>query len=355
MQGKIRDQLAKSLLDVLDSGMYINGPEVAAFENELAAYCGAKGAVAVSSGTDALIVAMMAMGVKPGDEVITTPYTFFATAGSISRLGAVPVFVDINPKTFNIDPELIATKITSKTVGIIPVHLFGQCAEMDTILKVARENNLWVLEDAAQSIGATWNGKQSCTMGEAGCLSFFPAKNLGGLGDGGAVVSNNLEFIEKVKVLREHGSKPRYYHHFIGGNFRMDAIQASPLRIKLKELDSWVAGRRRVAGRYMELLKDVVELPTIANGCESVFNQFVIKLKSLEERSAVQERLQKAEIGNAIYYPVPLHLQPCFANLGYKAGDCPNAEANANTSLAIPVDPMLSDEEIETIVKVIIG
>ncbi len=354
MQSEIRDDLAASLLKVLDSGQYINGPEVAAFEAELAAYIGAKGAVAVSSGTDALIVAMMALGVKPGDEIITTPYTFFATAGSIARLGAVPVFVDIVPGTFNIDPAQIAAKITAKTVGIVPVHLFGQCADMSAVLKVAEAHNLWVLEDAAQAIGAKWQGQMSCTMGKAGCLSFFPAKNLGGLGDGGAVISNDLEFIEKVKVLREHGSKPRYYHHFIGGNFRMDALQAAPLRIKLKALDSWVTGRRRVAGRYNELLKGIAKVPVIAEGAESVFNQYVIRVDKAA-RPAIMERLKAADIGHAIYYPVPLHLQPCFSNLGYKAGDLPVAELAAEESLAIPVDPKLSDDEIKEIVNIIKG
>ena len=354
MQSEIRDDLATALLKVLDSGQYINGPEVAAFETELAAYLGAKGAVAVSSGTDALIVAMMALNVKPGDEIITTPYTFFATAGSIARLGAVPVFVDIVPGTFNIDPEQIEAKISAKTVGIVPVHLFGQCADMSRVLKVAKAHNLWVLEDAAQAIGAKWQGEMSCTMGKAGCLSFFPAKNLGGLGDGGAVISNDWDFIEKVKVLREHGSKPRYYHHFIGGNFRLDALQAAPLRIKLKALDSWVAGRKRVAAHYNELLKGIAKAPVIATGAESVFNQYVIRVDKAA-RPAIMERLKAADIGHAIYYPVPLHLQPCFSNLGYKAGDLPQAELAADETLALPVDPKLSDEEIKEIVNIIKG
>jgi dTDP-4-amino-4,6-dideoxygalactose transaminase len=349
-----RNELEASFAATLDSGRFINGPAVTGFESELAKYTGVTRAIGVSSGTDALIVAMMGLGVQPGDEIITTPYTFFATAGSISRLGAVPVFVDIEPDTFNISPKKIAAAITSKTVGIVPVHLFGQCAQMDPINRIAKDHDLWVLEDAAQAIGAEYFGRKVGTFGNAAILSFFPAKNLGGLGDAGAVLTDDEELADKIIALREHGSKTKYHHQMVGGNFRMDALQAGFLSIKLPHLARWEAGRQRVAARYRQLLGGVEEvtLPTVCYGLRHVFNQHVI---TSSRRDKLQNALQDENIGCAIYYPVPLHMQECFGNLGGKEKDFPLSEKAAATSLALPIDPCLSDEEIDRVVATIQG
>jgi len=338
MHAPIRGELIAKLTEVLDSGSYIRGKFVDAFENELAAHVGVERAVGVSSGTDALLVALMALDAKPGDEIITTAFTFFATAGAIARLGAKPVFVDIDPVTFNIDPDRIAEAATDKTAGIVPVHLFGQSADMDKINAVAQSKGLWVLEDAAQSIGALYNGKMSGTMGTIGIYSFYPAKNLGAIGDGGAVVTDDPDLGEKIVLLRDHGQNPTYYYKMVGGNFRLDAIQAATLSVKLPHLKTWEETRRRAAAAYAELLagNDLFVPPAELPGNRHVFNQYELRVRD-GKRDAAMAKLKEADIGCAIFYPVPLHLQECFAGLGYKEGDLPATEQAANEVLALPV------------------
>ncbi|GAB4292165.1 MAG: DegT/DnrJ/EryC1/StrS family aminotransferase [Myxococcota bacterium] len=352
----IKNELLAAIEKVIDSGEFINGREVNEFERKLAEYCGVKYAVGVSSGTDALIAALMAFEVRPGDEIITTPYTFFATAGSIARLGAMPLFVDIEPDTFNINPNEIEEKITNKTVGIIPVHLFGQSADMRPILAVAKKHNLWTLEDAAQSIGAKYEGKQVGTFGDSAILSFFPAKNLGSLGDGGAVLTDNGDLAEKLYILRNHGSKPKYYHKVIGGNFRLDTIQAAVLLAKLPYLDKWAEMRRAVAAKYISAFKkcERVVVPLEKPFAHHVYNQFVIRVPEAKREETIKA-LSAEGIGYAIYYPLSLHEQECFAYLGYKQGEFPQSEKAAKTSLALPIDPNLSDDEIARIADVIIN
>jgi dTDP-4-amino-4,6-dideoxygalactose transaminase len=352
----IKDEVLEAIKEVFDSKQFIMGPKIVALENEIATYCGCKHAIGVSSGTDALIISLMALGIGAGDEVITTPFTFFATAGSISRVGATPIFVDVDPDTYNINPDLIEAKITSKTKAIIPVHIFGQMADMDKIMDIAKKHNLKVIEDAAQAIGCNYKSsvdgkiKEAGSVGDTGCFSFFPSKNLGCCGDGGIVTTNNDELAEKMRVLRDHGSKPRYYHHTIGGNFRLDALQAAVLSVKLKGLEDQHAKRNANAQFYNDALKDTVKIPTVKDGFRMIYNQYVIRS---ENREPIQQSLQDNNIGNAIYYPVPLHLQPCFAYLGYKEGDCPEAEKAAQEVLAIPVYSELTVEQKDYIVKAI--
>jgi dTDP-4-amino-4,6-dideoxygalactose transaminase len=354
LHAPLKDRLMDVFAETLESGQFIGGPAVVDFEQALAHYIGARGAVGVNSGTDALLVAMMALQAGPGDEVITTPYTFFATAGSIVRLGATPVFVDIDPVTFNIDAAGIEEAITEKTVGIIPVHLFGQCAPMESIWEIASRKRLWILEDAAQALGAEYKGQAAGTMGIAGVFSFFPAKNLGAMGDGGAVVSNDATILDRVNTLRHHGAKTKYHHQTVGGNFRLDALQAALLQAKLPSLAEWEEGRRTVARRYGELFADVdpVVVPMELADGRHVFNQYVIRVP---ERDKVEQALSEARIGCAVYYPVPLHLQACFSNLNFTTGDLPNAEAAAEQSLAIPIDPLLTKEDQLRVVQVIKG
>jgi dTDP-4-amino-4,6-dideoxygalactose transaminase len=345
----IQDEIHSAMNEVVEAQRFILGPVVSEFEKDIAAYCGAKNAVGVSSGTDALLVSLMALGIGRGDEVITTPYTFFSTAGSISRVGARPVFVDIDPRTFNIEPEGIEPAITDRTRAILPVHLFGQCAEMDAILDLARKYNLKVVEDAAQAIGARYKGRGAGTMGELGCFSFFPSKNLGGFGDGGMVVSNDGELAEKVAMLRTHGSKPKYYHSVIGGNFRLDAIQAAVLRAKLRHLDRWTEKRRRNASLYDELFGGLaVETPHVEPHNFSIYNQYVIRVR---QRDELMSFLKEKGVGCEVYYPLPLHLQKCYAELGYRKGDFPEAEKAAEESLAIPVFPELTEEQLRYVVE----
>jgi len=354
MHDGITDELVNAFWGSLLDSSFIGGKPVEKFEKELAEYLEVGHAIGVSSGTDALLVSMMAMGVKPGDEVITTPYTFFATAGSIARLGAKPVFVDIQYGTFNIDPAKIEEAITDKTVGIIPVHLFGQCADMDSIVTIAREHGIWVLEDAAQAIGADYFGSSSeCfgktagTMGDAGTFSFFPSKNLGALGDGGAVVTNDSILADKIRLMRSHGSSNKYNHSVIGGNFRLDAIQTAFLSVKLPNLDNMVASRRAIADRYDDELSDGYKVPMRTAASMHVFNQYVIRER---DRGGLKERLKEKSIESAIYYPLPLHLQECFEYLGYKEGDFPVSEQASKEALAIPIDPCLTVDEIDEVV-----
>lgn len=371
----IKDELRSAVEEVLASQRFILGPKVEELEARIAAYSGCRYGVGVSSGTDALLISLMALDIGPGDEVITTPYTFFATAGVIARVGATPVFVDIDPITYNLDPEKLALTLAHKQAqgpwrvkALLPVHLFGQCADMQPIMVLAAQYGLKVIEDAAQAIGAEYPGRQADgtiqvwragSMGDTGCFSFFPSKNLGGLGDGGMVVTNNPELYEKLKILRVHGSKPKYYHKLIGGNFRLDAIQAAALLVKLNYLDKWTAARQANAARYNELLVgQKVETPkAVYQGLSPelrhyhIYNQYVIRLAHRDE---VQSRLQQAGIGTEIYYPVPLNRQECFAHLGYREGDLPVADQAAAATLALPIYPELSPQAIETVARAVI-
>ncbi|MBI4051671.1 MAG: DegT/DnrJ/EryC1/StrS family aminotransferase, partial [Elusimicrobia bacterium] len=321
-----------------------------------------KYAIGVSSGTDALLLALMALEIEPGDEVITTPFSFFATAGTIARVGAKPVFVDIDPITYNIDPAKIEPAITPKTKAIIVVHLYGQCAEMEPILKLAQKHNLSVIEDAAQSIGAEYRGgKRTGSMGNIGCLSFFPTKNLGALGDAGMVLSNDAALAERMEILRVHGAKPKYYHKFIGGNFRLDAIQAAVLNVKMNYLDQWTKKRQENADRYTSLFKNSKLLQQTGSLPKAIYreagmphyhiyNQFIIRVP---QRDRLREYLQKQGISTEIYYPVPFHLQECFRSLGYKQGDFPEAERASQETLALPIYPGLSASQQKTVVETI--
>jgi dTDP-4-amino-4,6-dideoxygalactose transaminase len=342
----IRGEIRAAVDEVLESQQFINGPQVKDLEESVAQYSACKAAVGVSSGTDALLCALMALGIGPGDEVVTTPYSFFATAGSVARLGARCVFVDIDPASFNIDVAKIEAAITPRTRALLPVHLFGQVADMDPILELAKSRGLHVIEDAAQAIGATYKGRQAGSMGTVGCFSFFPSKNLGGLGDGGMIVTQDPVLGEKLVVFRNHGSKPKYYHHYVGGNFRLDTLQAAALLVKLRYLDGWSAKRRSNARKYDALLGDLpaVTRPRVDPRGESIFNQYVIRV---EKRDALQTFLKEQGIGTEVYYPVPLHEQECFASLGYRRGDFPEAEKATRTSLALPIYPELADAQIE--------
>jgi dTDP-4-amino-4,6-dideoxygalactose transaminase len=339
---------------VLTSQKFIEGPDVQELESEVATYCGTGFAVGVSSGTDALLAALMAVGVGPGDEVITTPYTFFATAGSIARLGARPVFVDVEPGALNIDASLVAQRITSRTKAILPVHLFGQCADMDAICDVAGQSGVAVIEDAAQAIGAEYRGKRAGSIGSLGCFSFFPSKNLGGLGDGGMVTTNDGELAKKVRMLGRHGSQNKYEHEMLGGNFRLDTIQAAILRLKLRMLDEWVVERQSVASRYDALLAKanlpIKALDKTSGANRHVYNQYVILSPRRDE---IVASLRFNRIGSAVYYPKPLHLQECFRYLGHSEGDFPIAEQASRESVALPMFPGIADEQIRTVVSAI--
>jgi len=341
----IRNEIAPAFESVMESQYFINGPQVKELESLVAEYSDCAAAVGVSSGTDALLCSLMTLGIGPGDEVITTPYTFFATAGSIWRTGARPVFVDIEPETFNINPSKIQAAVTEKTKAIMPVHLFGQMAEMDPIMAVAEKHNLYVIEDAAQAIGATYKGKKAGSIGTVGCFSFFPSKNLGGFGDGGMVVTQDEALADRLSQCRNHGSKPRYYHKWVGGNFRLDTLQAAGLIVKLKHLDDWSAKRRANAARYDELFADAegVVTQTIRDYNVSIYNQYVIRVP---RRNELQAFLKASGIGTAIYYPLSLHEQECFGELGYKKGKFPVSEKAADETLALPVYPELTDEQI---------
>jgi dTDP-4-amino-4,6-dideoxygalactose transaminase len=341
----IREDVSAAVLEVLESQQFINGPAVKELEAQVARYCGCRAGVGMSSGTDALLCALMALGVGPGDEVITTPYSFFATAGSIARTGARPVFVDIDPATFNLDPARVDAALSERTRAILPVHLFGQMADMDPIMEVARKRGLAVIEDAAQAIGASSEGRPAGSLGTAGCFSFFPSKNLGGLGDGGMVVTQDPALAEKLEVFRNHGSKPKYHHHYVGGNFRLDTIQAAALVVKLRHLDDWSARRRQNAARYDAHFADLpaVRRPVVRAGAVSIYNQYVIRV---ERRDALQAFLKGEGVGTEVYYPISLHEQECFKDLGYRRGDFPHSEEAARTSLALPIYPELTDEQI---------
>jgi dTDP-4-amino-4,6-dideoxygalactose transaminase len=364
----IKPEIDRVVAEVMESQHFIMGPQVQECEKAIAEYSRCSHAIGVSSGTDALLMCLMAEGIGPGDEVITTPYTFFATAGAISRVGAKPVFVDIEPTSYNIDCSQIAAKITAKTKALIPVHLYGQMADMDAVMAIANKHKLLVIEDAAQAIGAEWNGRRAGSIGHYGCFSFFPSKNLGAAGDGGMVVTNDAQRADNLARIRVHGSKPKYYHKVVGGNFRLDTLQAGIVSVKLKHLDNWTQARQRNAVRYDKLLaasglnvsdsshysdnghgKAQLLLPkTVAN--RHIFNQYVIRTS---RRDALKNALQEKGIATEIYYPVPMHLQECFASLGHKPGDFPHSEGAAKETLALPIYPELTDTQAQHVTQVI--
>lgn len=338
---QIKSELEEAVLRVVRSGQYILGPDVAALEEEIAAYSGCGYGVAISSGTDALLVCLMSEGIGQGDEVIVPNYSFFATAGVVRRIGATPVFVDIDPDTFNIDAEAAARAVTNRTRAIIPVHLYGQMADMDAISELASKRGLLVIEDAAQAIGAEYKGRRAGSIGEYGCLSFFPSKNLGGLGDGGMVVTSDAARAERVRILRNHGAKAKYYHQLVGGNFRLDAIQAASLRVKLRYLDGWTSARQRNAAWYREALEGAEGIAPLRESVDRthVYNQFVL---TSDRRETIRASLTAASVGSEVYYPLPFHRQPCFADLTSAIRAFPVSEWAARTSFAIPVYPELS-------------
>jgi dTDP-4-amino-4,6-dideoxygalactose transaminase len=345
----IRDEVREAIDRVVESQYFILGPEVEALEHEIAEYSQCRFAVGVSSGTDALLAALMALGIGAGDEVITTSYSFFASAGVIARLGAKPVFVDIDSATFNIDAAQIESQITRRTRAIIPVHLYGQIADMEPILEIGSRRNIPVIEDAAQAIGAEWGGRRAGSMGKMGCLSFFPSKNLGGFGDGGMVLTNDADMADRVRLLRNHGFRTKYRNEFLGGNFRLDALQAAVLRVKLKYLDRWTEARRRNAALYRENLQRAA-LPFERPGGRHIYNQFVIRSP---RRDALMAHLRDQGIATEVYYPMPLHLQPCIAGSGYNNGDMPVSEDAARTTLALPIYPELTPEMIRHVASAI--
>jgi dTDP-4-amino-4,6-dideoxygalactose transaminase len=347
----LRDELRAVVDEVMDSQHFILGPEVTALEREVAAFVGASHGIGMSSGTDALLAALMALDIGPGDEVVTTPFTFFATAGVVSRLGATPVFVDIDPATYNIDPRAAADAVTDRTKAIVPVHLYGRCADVQGIERELAGRAIPIVEDAAQAIGAfDERDRRAGELGVMACYSFFPSKNLGGFGDGGMVTTDDDGLAKKLRTLRVHGSNPKYYHQVIGGNFRLDALQAAVLRVKLKHLPAWTEARRSNADRYRALfaeagLVDRLTLPADVPG--HIYNQFVIRVP---QRDAVRDHLKARGVGTEIYYPLPLHLQDCYRSLGYAPGDLPHAEKAANEVLALPIYPELGEDQLAHVV-----
>jgi len=351
----LRAEFIEAITRVCDSQQFILGSEVSALERELANELGVAHAIAVSSGTDAILAVLMALRIGPGDEVITSTYSFFATAGCVARVGATPVFADIDPVTFNIEPDAVARAITPRTRAIMPVHLFGLTADMDSILEVAGKAGVPVIEDACQAIGARHKGRQAGSMGAAGCFSFFPSKNLGAFGDGGLVTTNDTALAQEVRLLRNHGAEPKYFHKRIGGNFRLDALQAAVLRVKLPHLSRWTRMRRENARRYAALFGEAglagrVRLPLEPEGFTHIFNQFTVRLPN---RDAVRSRLAEAGIGTEVYYPVPFHRQECFASIGHPLDAFPHADAAAASSLALPIYAELTDDQQRAVVDAI--
>ena len=350
----LRESLLDAMTRVCDSQRFIGGPEIEGLEREVATYLQVPHTLGMSSGSDALLAALMALDIGPGDEVITPTYSFFATAGAVWRLGAKPVLVDVEPGTFNIDPAATIAAITSRTRAIIPVHLFGQSAELAPILEAANRSGIAVIEDAAQAIGSTYHDRPVGGWGAVGCFSFFPSKNLGGFGDGGLVSCTDDALARRMKLIRNHGMEPKYYHHIVGANFRLDALQAAVLRVKLPHLPAWSDGRRRNASRYRQLFAAAslaqVVLPVEAPKRNHIYNQFVIRVP---DRDRLRAHLDAAGIGTEVYYPVPFHLQQCFADLNSAAGAFPVAEAAARESLALPIYPELSEAQQAAVVNAI--
>ncbi len=348
---KIKPEIDAAIARVIDSGQYILGKDVGEFECSIAGYLGVRYAVGCASGTDALQVAMMALGIGPGDEVITTPFTFVSTTETIVLLGAKPVYVDIDPRTYNIDPGNIEQAVTSRTKAVMPVHLYGQPADMEPIMELARRRNIRVIEDAAQALGASYKGKKVGSFGEVGCISFFPSKNLGAFGDAGMVVTDDVALGERMRMIIVHGSKERYYHELLGVNSRLDTVQAAVLNVKLRYLDEWNAARRRVAARYSELLEATpVSTPYMSPTGEHIFHQYTVRCP---RRDALAAYLKEKGIPHGIYYPVPLHLQKAYASAGYKRGDFPVAERVADEVLSLPMHPELDKEQLAYITETV--
>ncbi len=344
---KIKPEIDSAIHKILDAGTFILGKEVGEFECQIAGYLGVKYAVGCASGTDALQVAMMALDIRPGDEVITTPFTFVATAETIALLGAIPVYVDIDPKTFNIDPAKIEAAITPRTKAIIPVHLYGQASDMDPIMEIARKHNLKVIEDSAQAMGASYKGHKVCTFGDVSCISYFPSKNLGAFGDAGMIVTNNVELGEKMRMIIAHGSKVRYYHEILGVNSRLDTLQAVILSVKLKYLDRWNEARRKAAAQYNELLKGTpVTVPYVSPDCEHIFHQYTIRAP---KRNELAEHLKQKGIPHAIYYPVPLHEQKAFSHARKGHESFPATEKACGEVLSLPMHTELTDDQLVAI------
>ena len=349
----IREEVLAAVSEVLESQQCIGGPKVAELEDKIAAISDCKYAVGTSSGTDAILNSLMSLGIGAGDEVITTPFTFFATVGCIARIGVKPVFVDIDPKTYNINPDLVEQVITNRSRAIMPVHLFGQMADMDPITQLADKYNLAVIEDAAQSITSTYKGRKAGSIGTVGCFSFFPSKNLGAAGDGGMVVTNDTDLYNTLKLMRNHGANPKYYHKIIGGNFRLDPIQAAVLLVKLPHLTAWSEARRRNAAFYDEKFAGtIVQTPYINPDCVSIFNQYVIRVPKRDELIAY---LKEKGVMCEIYYPHPMHLQECFSYLGYKQGEFPESEKAAREVLALPIYPELTNQMQNYVVETIMS
>jgi len=349
----IKTDVLSAVSEVLESQRCIGGPKVEELEKRIAQMSDCRFAVGVSSGTDALLNSLMSLDIGPGDEVVTTPFTFFATAGCIVRVGATPVFADIDPRTYNLDPNRLEAVVTEKTKAIIPVHLFGQMADMDPIMEIARRHQAPVIEDAAQAITSTYKGRKAGGIGISGCFSFFPSKNLGGAGDGGMIVTNDEALYERLKIMRNHGAKPKYYHRYTGGNFRLDPMQAAVLLVKLPHLGGWSEARRLNAAYYNEKFAGtVVRTPYISPDCVTIYNQYVIRVP---RRDGLQAHLKKRGVGCEIYYPCPMHLQECFEGLGYKQGDFPESEKAASEVLALPVYPELTDHMKDYVAETVLG
>jgi dTDP-4-amino-4,6-dideoxygalactose transaminase len=343
----IRDEIDDAIRRVVENQAFILGPEVTAFEAEVASYCEVAHGVGCASGSDALLLPLLALGVERGDEVITSPYTFFATAGSIWRIGATPIFVDIESDTYNLDPSALEQAITPKTKAIIPVHLFGQSADMDPIREIAARRGLPIIEDAAQAIGAAYRNRRTGGLGQIAAFSFYPSKNLGGFGDAGMVTTDDPKLAKQIARLRTHGMEPKYHHHEVGFNSRLDALQAAVLRVKLRHLEAWTASRRQVADRYRSLFQEhglagAAQLPIERPGHFHVYNQYVIRVAA-QDRNPLRDYLNSQKIGTEVYYPIPLHLQPCFAALGHAPGDFPHAVAAARETLALPMFAELTE------------
>ncbi len=353
--GPIAHEMQEAVARVFAENAFVLGDEVAALEAEIAELCDSREAIGCASGTDALVLSLMALDVGPGDEVITSPFTFFATAGAVHRVGATPVFVDVDPVTFNLDTDLVESALTDRTKAILPVHLFGQCTPMEQLWRLAVSNGVAVVEDACQAIGATYRGRRAGVLGALGCFSFFPTKNLGGAGDGGIITTDDRFLADRVRRLRVHGDAGGYHHVEVGLNSRLDALQAAVLRVKLRHLADWTIRRRENADRYGSLfrhyeLDSAVVLPTIADECTHVFNQYVVRLAE-NHRDTVLSALRAENVGCAVYYPTPLHLQPCFAHLGQEAGSLPEAERASRQVLALPIHPDVTPFEQERVVR----
>ena len=352
----LREELLAAIQRVLDSQQFVLGSEVRTFEEGIAKYCQTQHAIGCASGSDALLLAMMALDLKAGDEVITSPFTFFATGAAIARVGATPVFVDIDPQTYNLDPDRVEAAITQHTRAILPVHLYGHCADMTALMQIGRRRNLPVIEDAAQAMGAECHGKRAGSIGLIGCFSFYPTKNLGGVGDGGILTTNDDDLAQRLKRLRVHGGRTEYEHAEIGINSRLDAIQAAVLAVKLRHVDEWSEHRRQRAEQYTELLEEAkltekVIPPFITAGSRHIFHQYVVRVA--ENRDALMKHFATNGISTKVYYPVPLHLQECFEYLGHRQGDFPNAESAALETMALPLFPEITQDQMAYVVNAI--